>query len=118
MSYHKTEKEKIHRTSIGGQAVMEGVMMRGPKVVATAVRKPDGEIVVDEQKLGKVRTGKFVKLPVIRGCVNFFDSMIIGVKSLMYSAQFLMWTRAVSRLCRSRPVLRPGWRKSWIPKRQ
>ncbi len=88
MSYHKTEKEEIHRTSIGGQAVMEGVMMRGPKVVATAVRKPDGEIVVDEQKLGKVRTGKFVKLPIIRGCVNFFDSMIIGVKSLMYSAQF------------------------------
>lgn len=78
----------VHKTSIGGQAVMEGVMMRGPKKVATAVRKPDGEIIIDEQNLGKVRTGRFVKLPIIRGCVNFIDSMIIGVKSLMFSAQF------------------------------
>ena len=78
----------MHKTSIGGQAVIEGVMMRGPKKIATAVRKPDGEITIDEQSLGKVRTGKFVKLPIIRGCVNFFDSMIVGVKSLMYSAQF------------------------------
>lgn len=79
----------MHRTSIGGQAVMEGVMMRGPHNVATAVRKPDGEIVIDDMKLGKVRTGKFIKLPIIRGCVNFVDSMIIGVKSLMFSAQFI-----------------------------
>lgn len=79
---------KVHKTSIGGQAVMEGVMMRGPKKVATAVRKSDGEIVIDEQELGKIRTGKFVKLPIVRGCVNFIDSMILGVKSLMFSAQF------------------------------
>lgn len=78
----------VHKTSIGGQAVMEGVMMRGPKKIVTAVRKHDGEIVTDEQPLGKVRTGKFVKLPIIRGCVNFIDSMIVGVKSLMFSAQF------------------------------
>lgn len=77
-----------HKTSIGGQAVIEGVMMRGPEKIATAVRKPDGEIIVDEKPLGKVRKGKFVKLPIIRGCVNFVDSMIIGVKSLMFSAQF------------------------------
>lgn len=43
------------KTSIGGQAVIEGVMMRGPEKIATAVRKPDGEIVVDEQPLGKGR---------------------------------------------------------------
>lgn len=78
----------LHRTSIGGQAVMEGVMMRGPKSIATAVRKPDGEIIVDQQPLGKVRTGALVKLPIIRGCVNFFDSMIVGVKALMFSAKF------------------------------
>ena len=77
-----------HKTSIGGQAVIEGVMMRGPKKIATAVRKPDGEIVIDEQELGKIRTGKIVKLPIIRGCVNFVDSLVIGVKSLMFSAQF------------------------------
>ncbi|MBQ2614371.1 MAG: DUF1385 domain-containing protein [Clostridia bacterium] len=77
-----------HRTSIGGQAVIEGVMMRGPHQIATAVRKPDGEIITEEQALGKIRKGKFVKLPIVRGCVNFFDSMIVGVKSLMFSAQF------------------------------
>ncbi len=76
------------KTSIGGQAVMEGVMMRGPRKIATAVRKPDGDIIIDEKPLGKVRTGRFVKLPIIRGCVNFVDSMIIGVKALMFSAQF------------------------------
>lgn len=77
-----------HKTSIGGQAVIEGVMMRGPKEIATAVRKPDGEIIVDKQGLGKIRSGKFVKLPIVRGCVNFFDSMITGVKALMFSAEF------------------------------
>ena len=83
-----TQKECLHRTSIGGQAVMEGVMMRGPHKIATAVRKPDGDIVIDEQPIDKARKSKFVKLPIIRGCVNFFDSMIIGVKALMFSAQF------------------------------
>lgn len=88
MSNNKKNCSVLHKTSIGGQAVIEGVMMRGPKQIATAVRKPDGEIVTDTQPLGKVRTGRFVKLPIIRGCVNFIDSMIIGVKSLMFSAQF------------------------------
>ncbi len=63
-------------------------MMRGPKKIATSVRKPDGEIITDIKELGKVRTGWIVKTPVIRGCVNFFDSMITGVKALMFSAQF------------------------------
>ena len=78
----------VKKTSIGGQAVIEGVMMRGPEKIATAVRKPDGEIIVDEQELGSGRRSKFVKLPIIRGCVGFFDSMIIGVKALMFSAKF------------------------------
>ncbi|MCL2838809.1 MAG: DUF1385 domain-containing protein [Oscillospiraceae bacterium] len=82
------EKDKIHRTSIGGQAVIEGVMMRGPKLLATAVRKPDGEIIVDEKDVPKSRTSKIVKLPIIRGCVGFFDSMVMGVKALMFSASF------------------------------
>lgn len=85
---NKKEELKIHRTSIGGQAVMEGVMMRGPHLIATAVRKPDGDIVIDEQGLGKVRKSKILKFPIIRGCINFFDSMIIGVKALMFSAKF------------------------------
>ena len=82
------KKCNIHKTSIGGQAVIEGVMMKGPTKIATAVRKTDGEIVMDEKSCGKVRRSKFFKLPIIRGCVNFIDSMILGVQSLMYSAKF------------------------------
>ena len=85
---NETNNACPHKTSIGGQAVIEGVMMRGPHHIATAVRKPDGEIVIDKQEIGNVRKSKFLKLPIIRGCINFFDSMIIGVKSLMFSAQF------------------------------
>ena len=54
MSKETTPAQSAHRTSIGGQAVMEGVMMRGPHRIATAVRKPDGDIVVDQQELGKI----------------------------------------------------------------
>ena len=79
--------ETIHRTSIGGQAVMEGVMMRGPKEIATAVRKSDGEIVIDKKGISSVLMKyKVLKLPVIRGCINFFESLIVGVKALMFSA--------------------------------
>ena len=81
-------KEIIHKTSIGGQAVIEGVMMRGPEKIATAVRKPDKEIEMEEKPIGAARKSKIVKLPIIRGCVNFFDSMIVGIQSLMYSAKF------------------------------
>ncbi len=81
------EPESIHRTSIGGQAVMEGVMMRGPREIATAVRKSSGEIVVDKRPVSSVITRyKILKLPIIRGCISFFESLVIGVKSLMYSA--------------------------------
>ncbi len=68
---------------------MEGVMMRGPKDIAIAVRKPDGEIVIDKkpvQTLGMKY--KFLKTPVLRGVLAFFESMIVGVKSLMFSAEF------------------------------
>ena len=81
--------KKIHKTSIGGQAVMEGVMMRGPKEIAIAVRKPDNEIIIDKKPVASVlQKNKFLKLPIIRGCIGFFESMIIGVKALMFSAQF------------------------------
>ncbi len=78
----------IHKTSIGGQAVLEGVMMRGPKEIATAVRKSDGEIVIDKKAISSITSRyKFLKLPIIRGVVNFVESMVIGVKSLMFSAE-------------------------------
>jgi uncharacterized protein YqhQ len=76
-------------SGIGGQAVMEGVMMKNGDKYAVAVRKPDGEIVVDikEHKLpGWVVTLK--KIPIIRGVVSFVDSLYIGVSTLTYSASF------------------------------
>ncbi len=76
------------RTSIGGQALIEGVMMRGPVETAMAVRTPDGEIViekVDDERDKKIP--KFFKLPVIRGLVNFVQTMILGYKTIMRSAE-------------------------------
>lgn len=76
------------RTSIGGQALIGGVMMRGPYKTAMAVRKPDGEITVEEvepiKALGKM---KFLKLPFIRGIFNLIDSMRIGMKTITRSAE-------------------------------
>lgn len=83
------DKKEQHITSIGGQAVIEGVMMRGPHKTATAVRKPDKEIVVEVNENGTKKRNKFLKLPVIRGCVNFIDSLIVGMKALMFSADFM-----------------------------
>lgn len=73
-------------TSIGGQAIIEGVMMKGPQKIAYAVRKPDGEISLEEKELKK--KGIFFKIPIIRGVFAFVDSMITGVDALMFSAKF------------------------------
>lgn len=75
-------------TSIGGQALIEGVMMKGPDKIGIAVRKPDGEIqtkVEDFQPINQKH--KIFSLPIIRGVVNFFYMMKIGYKTLMYSAE-------------------------------
>ena len=80
---------KEHKTSIGGSAVMEGVMMRGPKDIATAVRKPDGEIVLDKRPVSSIVTKLHLKkIPIVRGVFAFFDSMICSVRALMWSAEF------------------------------
>ena len=77
-------------SGIGGQAVIEGVMMRNGNRYAVAVRTADQQIVVDTQECGKKFAGnKFVKLPIVRGVVNFFDSLILGMKTLMFSASCL-----------------------------
>ncbi len=81
------DKSPKHITSIGGQAVIEGVMMRGPKEIATAVRKSDGSIVIDKQPVYSVITKyKLNRIPIVRGVVAFFESMITGMKCLMFSA--------------------------------
>lgn len=76
-----------HITSIGGQAVMEGVMMRGPYKTVTAVRKSSGEIVKKVDENGTKTRPAILKAPIIRGCVSFIDSLVIGMKSLMFSAE-------------------------------
>ena len=81
--------DKKHMTSIGGSAVMEGVMMKGPREIATAVRKSDGEIVIDKKEVSSLVTKYHVnKIPVVRGVFAFFDSMISSIKALMWSADF------------------------------
>lgn len=82
------DNKNIHKTSIGGQAVIEGIMMRGPSDIAIAVRKSDGEIVIDKKPVKSVKY-KILKLPIIRGVFNFFSSLVTGVKSLMFSAEFV-----------------------------
>lgn len=75
------------KTSIGGQAVIEGVMMRGPKEYAVAVRKPDGEIELKKSDVNSIiAKSKILKLPIIRGVISFFESLVVGMKCLMFSA--------------------------------
>ena len=78
----------IKAKAVGGQAVIEGVMMKGAEDYAIAVRKPDGEIIVKKEKL-KGNRKVISKIPILRGVYAFVDSMILGVKSLMYSADFI-----------------------------
>ncbi|WP_313344415.1 DUF1385 domain-containing protein [Sedimentibacter sp.] len=82
------EKKEVKKTTIGGQALIEGIMMKGPEKIATAVRKPDGEIVVKESEINQIFKHKFFKLPIIRGSFVLIDSLVTGVKELMYSAEF------------------------------
>ena len=75
------------RTSIGGQALMEGIMMRGPKKSAMAVRNPQGEIVLEVTDISTGKRPLITKIPIARGVYNFVGSMIIGYKALMRSAE-------------------------------
>lgn len=83
-------KRKHNRYSgIGGQAVLEGIMMKNKEQYAVAVRKPDGEIEVDVDTYHGILYGsKIIKIPFIRGIFNFVDSLILGMKSLNFSAAF------------------------------
>ena len=80
-------KEKF-RTSVGGQALMEGVMMRGPKRLCCAVRRPDGGIETDIKELPPKKW--YEKVPFVRGVFAMIGSMITGYRCLMYSADIAM----------------------------
>lgn len=87
---HMRKKRRSSRSSgIGGQAVLEGVMMRNKDDYAVAVRKPDGEIEVEVDVFhGCLHGSKITKAPFIRGIFNFVDSLRIGMRTLNYSASF------------------------------
>ncbi len=77
----------LKKTSIGGQALMEGIMMRGPKITAMAVRNTKGEIIIEKEPTQTANAPKFFKIPIIRGVYNFIYSMKTGSKYLMRSAE-------------------------------
>ncbi len=77
------------KTTVGGQAVIEGVMMRGSKGLATAVRLPNGHIEVKkESSKSLTKKNKFFGLPIVRGFISLIESLIIGIRSLEFSASF------------------------------
>lgn len=82
------KESQIYR--YGGQAVMEGVMMRGKKKIATSVRRPDGEIVTRTQDLSSFYTGFFRKTPFLRGTVALCESLLLGMSALMFSADIAL----------------------------
>ena len=77
-------------SNIGGQAVLEGIMMKHKDDYAVAIRKPDGEILVSKETYKSIvhRWKKLTEIPFIRGVFNFIDSMVLGMKTLTYSASF------------------------------
>lgn len=79
------EEKKI---TIGGQAVIEGVMMRGPELTATAVRTPEGKIEISSRPVNSISDRyPILKKPLLRGCVSLIESLVMGIRSLGYSAQ-------------------------------
>ncbi|MBQ5321479.1 MAG: DUF1385 domain-containing protein [Oscillospiraceae bacterium] len=84
---------KEHKTSIGGQALIEGVMMRGPEKCVMAVRNTSGEIITEEVKVGSLKNKKwYQKAPLIRGVFAFIENMINGYKCLMRSTELSGFT--------------------------
>lgn len=83
------KKKNMKYSGIGGQAVLEGIMMKNKEQYAVAVRKPNGEIEVEvEHYYGIIHGSKLMDVPFIRGIFQFIDSMILGMRSLNFSASF------------------------------
>lgn len=74
------------RFHYGGQAVIEGVMMRGQRHMATVIRRPDGELAEDTQPLPAIYTGRLRRVPLLRGVIVLIEALVLGIKTLMYSA--------------------------------
>lgn len=74
------------RVYYGGQAVLEGVMIRGPRTMAVACRRPDGEIVVRREALGSVYTGLARRVPLVRGVIVMWETLALGIRALAWSS--------------------------------
>lgn len=86
---HWERDELMKKCNVGGQAVIEGVMMRGSRGTATSIRKDNGEIVTDFQDITPItKKFKFLNIPFVRGIFVLIDSLRIGIKTLNYSASF------------------------------
>lgn len=84
----KNKEKTLHKTSVGGQALIEGIMMQGPKGAAVSVRTPDGTIDTEMIDVKHIKDKiKFLGWPLIRGVVNYIESMMFGYKCLMMSAE-------------------------------
>ena len=79
--------KKIH---YGGQAVMEGVMMRGQNAIAIAVRRPNGKLAINTKPLSKIYTGRLRHIPFFRGIIVLIESLVLGISSLVYSANIAL----------------------------
>ncbi len=102
----KKNKNECKKTSIGGQALIEGIMMRGPKMTAMAVRNTRGEMVLEKWKTQEKPTPKWAKLPIVRGVYAFITSMVTGYKSLMRSAEISGLEEAEEELRREKEAKR------------
>ncbi len=80
------QAETTKLPNYGGQAVIEGVMMRGIKAAAIAMRAPDGEIIIHTEELNKIYQSKLMKIPFLRGLIGLYDALILGMKALTISA--------------------------------
>ena len=78
------------RLYYGGQAVMEGVMIRGPRSMAVACRKPDGAIAVRRQELGGLYAGPLRRLPFVRGVIVLWETLALGTRALIWSSNVAM----------------------------
>ena len=86
MSNTSTGPAIAARANYGGQAVVEGVMIRGPHAVATAVRKPDGEIAVRSRPLGGLYSARLRRVPLLRGVLVLWETLALGISSLTWSS--------------------------------
>jgi uncharacterized protein YqhQ len=78
------DKKRFH---YGGQAVIEGVMMRGQKTFAIAVRRPDGEVDITEKPLSSLYSGHIRRIPLVRGVIVLIETLVLGIQALFHSAQ-------------------------------